>query len=97
QLLEKALTISKKHYGDDHIEVALILHTLGWAEARLGNYADSKQLLEKALTISKKHYGDDHIEVALILYTLQQLPSSWLYRLNFPKFILFPQNDIKNY
>ena len=69
-LLEKALSIKKAHYGENHFEVAITLTNLANAYGALGNPQQKKSLLEKALSIKKAHYGENHFEVAITLTNL---------------------------
>jgi hypothetical protein len=56
-----ALEIKKKHYGEDHVEFAVVLRNLSGVLINLGNYQGAKEGYTKALEIIKKHLGEDHI------------------------------------
>ncbi|PCJ23298.1 MAG: hypothetical protein COA94_08415 [Rickettsiales bacterium] len=70
QFFDKVLTINKKHFGDNSIEIARTSHDLGKVYLKLGNYAKAKELLEKALRIKEKYYGESHIETIISLHHL---------------------------
>ena len=63
ELHEKALTIRKKIFGEDHANVATSYNNLASVYNRLGKYNQAKELHEKALTIHKKIFGEDHANV----------------------------------
>ena len=64
ELHEKALTIRKKIFGEDHAHVATSYNNLASVYNSLGEYNQAKELYEKALTIRKKIFGEDHADVA---------------------------------
>ena len=64
ELHEKALTIYKKIFGEDHADVATSYNNLASVYNSLGEYNEAKELYEKALTICKKIFGEDHADVA---------------------------------
>ena len=64
ELLEKALVIHKKIFGEDHASVATSYNNLASVYNSLGEYNQAKELLEKALVIRKKIFGEDHADVA---------------------------------
>lgn len=70
ELLERALKIAKKHYGEEHFEVAKILVNLSISYEALDNYQEAQELLERALPILENHYGGDHFEVGRMLENL---------------------------
>ena len=53
ELHEKALTIYKKIYGEDHADVATSYDNLALVYERLGEYIHAKELHQKALIIRK--------------------------------------------
>ena len=53
-LLERALKIQEKHYGEDHFELAVTLGNLGCAYGELGDHNKEKDLLERALEMKGK-------------------------------------------
>jgi tetratricopeptide (TPR) repeat protein len=69
-LLERALVIKEKHYGQEHWRVAEILFNLANAHCHLGDPRTAKSLLERTLAIREKHYGPDHWHVAATLTSL---------------------------
>ena len=70
ELHEKALTIGKKVFGEDHANVATSYDYLSLVYNSLGKYNQAKQLQEKALTIRKKIFGEDHANVATSCHNL---------------------------
>jgi len=67
-VLERALTIRKKHLGDNHPEVADILISLG--NATDDNLTNKKHFFAQALAIYESHYGGNHSKVAIALIGL---------------------------
>ena len=65
--LERALALKEKHYGPNHLEVALALMNLSNAYCELGNFKLQRKVLERALSIQEQVYGWDHREVATTL------------------------------
>nr|AZI94745.1 OdiLe1 [Liposcelis sp. PH-2016] len=70
ELLERALTMKKKHYGLQHLEAAITLASQATANGDLGDHKKQKELLEKALPILETHYGLEHFEVTGTLTNL---------------------------
>ena len=70
ELLERALLILERHYGEGHFGVAKTLVDLSISYRDLGDYQKVKDLLERALPILKKYYGEDHFEVVKMLVSL---------------------------
>jgi tetratricopeptide (TPR) repeat protein len=69
-LLEKSITILKKAFGHDYVDIAISFNNLANIYDEKGDYAKSWQLNEKALAIQEKHLGVDHPEVAYSLSAL---------------------------
>jgi len=63
-LLEKALRISERLFGDDHPETAKSYHNLATNLDARGKHATAQPLLEKALEIRLRLLGEDHPETA---------------------------------
>ena len=60
ELYEKALTICKKIFGEDHADVATSYNNLALVYNTLGEYNQAKELHEKALLVRKNIFGEDH-------------------------------------
>lgn len=60
QTLEHALSIEESAPGDNNVEVANILSTLGEVRAELGTLDVAQSTLDRALRIIEGTYGDDH-------------------------------------
>ena len=60
ELYEKALTIRKKIFGEDHSDVATSYNNLALVYYNLEEYNQAKELHEKALMIRKQIFGEDH-------------------------------------
>ena len=65
-LHEKALTIRKKIFDEDHADVATSYSNLALVYNSFGEYNQAKELYEKALTIRKKIFGEDHVYVETV-------------------------------
>ncbi len=54
--------------GEDHVEIARILHCLGMVLNDMGEFQDSIKFYEDALRIRTLKLGDKHEDVARTLY-----------------------------
>ena len=70
ELLEKAVVIHQKTFGEDQAYVATSYYNLASVYDSLGEYNQAKDLHEKALVIRKKIFGEDHASVATSYYNL---------------------------
>ncbi|CAE7433018.1 NPHP3, partial [Symbiodinium necroappetens] len=66
----RLLEIEERHYGADHLWVAMTLSNLGNAYGELGDYQRQKELLERCLRIGEQHYSADHPKVVMTLSNL---------------------------
>ena len=64
ELYDKALTIKKRIFGEDHAAVATSYNNLALVYKRLGEYNQAKKLHEKALIIGKKIFRKYHADLA---------------------------------
>ena len=64
ELHEKALTIRKKIFGEDHADVAKSYSNLALEYNRLGEFHQAKHLHEKALMVWKRIFRKDHVDLA---------------------------------
>lgn len=63
-IAEPALAIREKTLGPEHLDVALILHTLGRLYQEKSDYSKALSLHQRALTIREKALGGEHLLVA---------------------------------
>ena len=61
---ERALSIRRETFGEEHREVAASYNNLGLAADKLRDYKQAKEFHEKALAIRKKVFGEKHVDVA---------------------------------
>jgi len=73
QLLRSVLTASEATYGEDCVQVAVLLHNLGALSYRLGDHEGAEEQLKRALRIKEELFGPDHPEVAMTLANLAVL------------------------
>ena len=66
ELLEKALMIDKRIFGEDHADVASSYSHLASVYCSLEEYNQAKELYERALSIRKKIFGEDDKYVEII-------------------------------
>jgi len=64
ELASRALRVSEKIYGPDHVESVEILYTLASMHHWKRFYDESREFLEKALKINEEEYGPEHLKVA---------------------------------
>ena len=70
QMLQKALAIKEKQFGEHHWRVAPTLNDLATTYSKLGDHRTQKELVERALKITETHFGEDHCGVAITLRNL---------------------------
>jgi tetratricopeptide (TPR) repeat protein len=72
-LLEKALQMSEREYGSEHLDVARDAATLGWFYRIQGQYSQAEPLLKRALAIREQQLGPQHPNTALSVWWLAAL------------------------
>eukprot|EP00959_Pyramimonas_sp_CCMP1952_P152213 3184627-Pyramimonas_sp.AAC.1 len=72
-LLERAVAIDKKVYGEEHPSTALRLNNLACLYMEMERYEDALPLLQRNLAIQEKVYGKVHMDVAYGLENLAAL------------------------
>lgn len=70
QLIELALQIRRKFFGNDHPATALSLNSYSRVERERGNYEAATIAVQDALRINRKVYGDGGLPVAVSLIEL---------------------------
>ena len=68
--VEKALRLSEREFGPDHLGVATALIRLALVYSAQGKYAEAEPLLKRALAIDEKARGPDHRGNATVLNRL---------------------------
>jgi serine/threonine protein kinase/uncharacterized protein HemY len=69
-ILEKSLSLKRKIYGEEHLEVATCLHTLAVLYDTQGKYQEAESFFRQSLAIREKIFGRDHPEVARSLNSI---------------------------
>jgi CHAT domain-containing protein/Tfp pilus assembly protein PilF len=69
-LVERALELSEKELGPEHVYVAYLLYQLGVLYYDKGDYAQDGRLIQRALNIDKQALGLAHPQTALALAEL---------------------------
>jgi serine/threonine protein kinase/Tfp pilus assembly protein PilF len=69
-ILEKSLSLKRKVYGEEHLEVAAGLHTLAVLYDTQGKYREAEACFRQSLAIREKIFGRDHPEVARSLNSI---------------------------
>jgi tetratricopeptide (TPR) repeat protein len=72
-LLERALAISEKMHGAEHLETAPDLNNLANVLRKLHDFEHARPLLERALAIREKALGPEHPDTATSLINLAAL------------------------
>lgn len=70
RLIELALQIRRKFFGNDHPATALSLNSYSRVERERGNYESATAVIQDALRINRKVYGDCGLPVAVSLNEL---------------------------
>lgn len=70
---DRALTISREHLGEEHLELTEMLNNKGMALREMGDYDGAESLFRADLAITRKNLGEDHIDVAIGLSNLGAL------------------------
>lgn len=63
-ILEKSLSLKRRVYNEEHLEVATSLHTLAVLYDTQGKYQEAESLFRQSLAIKEKILGQDHLDVA---------------------------------
>ncbi|MEM8932964.1 MAG: tetratricopeptide repeat protein, partial [Acidobacteriota bacterium] len=69
----RALEIRRTALGEDHLDVAATLHSLGvlrGEQGRLDGIGGAVELIDRAVELRRRHLGDDHPDVASSLVSL---------------------------
>jgi non-specific serine/threonine protein kinase/serine/threonine-protein kinase len=69
-ILEKSLSLKRKVYGEEHLEVATGLHTLAVLYDTQGKYPEAVSYFQESMAINEKLLGNDHPEVAKSLNSI---------------------------
>jgi serine/threonine protein kinase/Tfp pilus assembly protein PilF len=69
-ILEKSLSLKRKVYGEEHLEVAASLHTLAVLYDTQGKYQEAESFFRQSLAIKEMIFGQDHPEVARSLNSI---------------------------
>ena len=69
-ILERSLSIKRKFYGDENLEVASGLHTLAVLYDTQGRFQEAESFFRQSLDIKQKVLGQDHPEVAKSLNSI---------------------------
>jgi len=75
-LAEKALTLARQLWGDEHPNIATSLNNLAYLYKFQGRYAEAQPLYEQALEMRKRLFAGDHPDVAQSLNNLALLYDS---------------------
>jgi tetratricopeptide (TPR) repeat protein len=70
RLFERALSVSRRVFGPDHLETAATLNNLGRSFQAQGGYIEARKALEEALSIYQRALGDEHPDTAATLANL---------------------------
>jgi tetratricopeptide (TPR) repeat protein len=70
KLIEQALRIRRKAFGDDHPTTALSLNSYGRVLRERGELAGAEETVNVALRINRNAYGDQALPIAVSLYEL---------------------------
>ncbi len=70
RLIERAVSLRRQVFGEEHVEVAESLNDLGWLLVFKGDYQRAEPLLRQSLAMRRKLLGEDHLEVAESLHNL---------------------------
>ena len=60
ELLERALVIFERHYGKEHLQVAITLYNLAVANRDLNQIPEAQNYVLRAHQIFAKEYGAEH-------------------------------------
>jgi tetratricopeptide (TPR) repeat protein len=70
KLIEQALRIRRKAFGDDHPTTALSLNSYARVLRERGELADAEETVNVALRINRNAYGEQALPIAVSLYEL---------------------------
>jgi DNA-binding CsgD family transcriptional regulator/Tfp pilus assembly protein PilF len=66
-VLERAVSLARKHLPSNHKLFSLSILYLGIANRDYGNYLESKNLIEESLRACREHFPDDWVNIAQTL------------------------------
>jgi serine/threonine protein kinase/tetratricopeptide (TPR) repeat protein len=69
-ILEKSLSLKRRVYGEDHLEVAAGFHILAVLYDTQGKYKEAESFFRQSLEIKERIMGQDHPEVAKSLNSI---------------------------
>jgi serine/threonine protein kinase/Tfp pilus assembly protein PilF len=69
-VLEKSLSLKRKVYGEEHLEVAASLHTLAVLYDIQGKYQEAESFFRQSLAIKEKILGQDHLDISKSLNSI---------------------------
>ena len=72
-LLQRALTISERELGTEHLDTATSLNNLASLSGRLGRYEEAELAYLRALDIRQRQLGETHLDTATSLNDLALL------------------------
>jgi tetratricopeptide (TPR) repeat protein len=72
-LMNRALAIDEKTYGEEHPSVARDLSNLAMLYKETNRLIEAESLMNRALAIAKRNYGEEHLRVATQLINLASL------------------------
>ena len=61
---QRALDITRKHFGEEHTRTADSFHSLGNTQYQLGDYTSALQSKQHALDVRRKLFGEKHADTA---------------------------------
>lgn len=83
KFLNESLSIRIRLFGDDHVQVASSLFSLGILKQDIGEYDQAERLYRKALALQSSLDGSDNLLVARMNFQLGWLLSQQPYKHNF--------------
>ena len=66
-LLERAIDVQKRAFGDEHLKLVETYTSYAQAFGSQKDYPKQKQYITQAMTIARKRFGDQHIKTVTVL------------------------------
>ena len=66
-LLERAIDVQKRAFGDEHLKLVETYTSYSQAFGQLKEFAKQKQHITHAMNIARKRFGDQHIKTVGVL------------------------------
>src|SRR5262245_24281733 len=72
-IAERAVTLARERYSEEHVEFAAASARLGKLYFDQGRFSEAELLIKRSLAVREKALGPEHFDVATLLFDLSRL------------------------